>query len=278
MVILIKVIKVKTGNLNVLRDIMMDAHCHLNSPKFSKDITEVIKRAKKEINGIVTSAVSIEGLLKSLELRKDYPDFIHVTAGIYPAHTANIGERELEEHINHIIELKKEIVAIGEIGPDFHRIRDEKGRGKQLKVLADFLNLAEELNLPLVVHARESEREALNVVKNSNVNVIFHCFSGDEKTAREISESGFFLSIPTLVCYVRHYQDLVKNIPLENLILETDSPCLSPFRNIRRNEPVFLKEAVKKVAELLEIPFEKISEITEENTIQAYNIVYTKGL
>ncbi len=230
------------------------------------------------MSGIVTSAVSIEGLLKTLELRKSYLDFIYVTAGIYPAYTANISERELEYHMNHIREIKNEIVAVGEVGTDFYKVKHEKGREKQVKVLANFLNFAEDLNLPLVVHARESEREALNVVKDSNVNVIFHCYSGDEETVREISELGFYVSIPTLVCYVKHHQQIAKHTPLENLVLETDSPCLSPFRNIRRNEPIFVKEAVKKVAELREISFQEISEITDENTKRVYNIVHAKSL
>lgn len=251
---------------------MFDAHCHLDSKNFADDIDKVIQRARARLNGIVTCSITAEGFNYSLRLSQKYRDFIFLTMGIYPAKTAQISDGELKNSLEFITSVRKHITAVGEVGPDFFRVKEARGREKQLQVLLQYLRLAEELSLPLVIHAREAEQEAYNVVKNSKVNVIFHCFSGSVDVMKKITETGFYISIPTLVAYVRPHQDLAKHADLEHLLVETDSPPLSPYRDIKRNEPLFVKEAVKKISELRGINQSELGDLTDKNTRRAYGI------
>lgn len=251
---------------------MIDAHCHLDSKNFASDIDLVIERAKTELSGIVTCSITPEGFEYSLKLCKRYRDFIYLTLGIYPAKTATITAEELANAFEFVARVKENIIAIGEVGPDFYRVRDIKGRERQLEVLAQYLKLAEELSLPLVIHAREAEEQALEVVKNANVNIIFHCYSGSAELMKQIIDRGFYISLPTLVCYSPHHQALARKVDLEYLLVETDSPPLSPFREIKRNEPLFVREAVRKISEIRDVENKQLGEITDRNTRKAYLI------
>jgi len=256
----------------VISENMIDAHCHLDSKNFAQDIDKVIQRARAELNGIITCSITPEGLEYSLKLSRKYRDFVYITSGIYPAKTASISDEELRQSLELIASAKKDIVAVGEVGPDFYRVKDARGRERQLRVLSRYLQLAEELSLPIVIHAREAEQQALNVVKNSKVNVIFHCYSGSVELMKQITERGFYISLPTLVCYVDHHQKLAGKADLDHLLVETDSPPLSPYREIKRNEPLFVKEAVKKISEIRGMGQIELGNITEENTRRAYGI------
>lgn len=251
---------------------MIDAHCHLDSKNFASDIDLVVERARAELSGIITCSITPEGFEYSLKLCRKYRNFIYLTLGIYPAKTATITNEELASSLEFIARVKENIIAVGEVGPDFYRVKDIKGRERQLEVLAQYLKLSEELTLPLVIHAREAEEKALEVVKNSNVNIIFHCYSGSVEVMKEITDLGFYISLPTLVCYSAQHQALARKVDLEHLLVETDSPPLSPFRDIKRNEPLFVKEAVKKISEIRDIDKNQLAEITERNTRKAYLI------
>jgi TatD DNase family protein len=251
---------------------MIDAHCHLDSKNFASDIDLVIQRAMAELNGIVTCAITLEGFEYSLKLCERYRNFIYLTLGIYPAKTAIITSEELADNLDFIARAKERIVAVGEVGPDFYRVKDARGRERQLEVLARYLKLAEELALPLVIHAREAEQHALEVVKNSSVNVIFHCYSGSAELMKQIIDLGFYVSLSTLVCYSAQHQALASKVDLEHLLVETDSPPLSPFREIKRNEPAFVKMAIKKISEIRDLNEGLLAEITERNTRRAYSI------
>jgi len=160
---------------------MIDAHCHLYSDKYDHDLDAVIQRARKYLEGVVVSAVDPESLQKSLTIRRQHSDFIHVTAGVHPRTSATLTKEKLAQLWQTIKNIKEEIVAVGEVGPDFHHTRDPRLRQRQLVVLEEAMTLAESLQLPLVIHARQAEAAALEVV---HIHIRVVCLTatfGDER-------------------------------------------------------------------------------------------------
>jgi TatD DNase family protein len=251
---------------------MIDAHCHLYSDKYQHDLHEVIQRAQEKLQGVVISAVDQESLRKSLAIRRKYPDFIKVTAGIHPRSAAKLRKEELTALWQAIRTVKEEIVALGEVGPDFYHVKDYRLRQQQLSVLEDGMALAEAMNLPLVIHARQAEKAALEVVARCTTNVLFHCFAGTRQMAREITAHGFYLSFSAILLVSPELQRAAAEVPLELILTETDSPALSPRRSQPRNEPAFLENIVSRLASLFDYPVEKVGSITATNAGRFYGL------
>ena len=251
---------------------MIDAHCHLYSDKYDHDLDEVIQRARKSLEAVVISAVDPITLRKSLSIRRHHPDFIHVSAGIHPRNAARMSKEESAHLWKTIRKVKEEIVAVGEVGPDFHHIRDARLRHRQLMVLEKAMEQAETLSLPLVIHARQAEEAALEVVSQSRTPVLFHCYAGSGQMAKRITNLGFYLSFSAILLFDSLLQKAATDLPLELILTETDSPALSPRPKQRRNEPAFLEAIVYRLARLLNYPLEKIASITAANARRFYRL------
>ena len=251
---------------------MIDAHCHLYSDKYDHDLDKVIQRARQHLEGVVVSAVDSPSLQKSLTIRRQHSDFIHVTAGVHPRTAAKLKKEELSQLWQAIKMVKKELVAVGEVGPDFHHTRDPHLRQRQLEVLEEAMRQADNFHLPLVIHARQAEAAALEVVSGCKTPVLFHCFAGPRQVARQITRNGFYLSFSAILLFSSELQKVATEVPLERILTETDSPALSPRRDRRRNEPAFLKPIVSRLAALREHPQEKIAKITSANARRFYGL------
>jgi TatD DNase family protein len=217
---------------------------------------------------MINSGISQKGNRMSLELTEKYED-IHATLGLSP----DIGREGTEKEINIIlaqIEAKAEkAVAIGEAGLDFQDCKTNEERERQTAAFKKVIELAKNLDKPLVVHARLAEAEVLNLVKDVNM-VIYHCYSGSLETMQEIIDKGYYISLATLVCFSEHHQSLAAEVPLESLLLETDSPYLSSRKG--RNEPAFIVDSIPVVARLKDVEPEEIAKQTTENARRIFNI------
>jgi TatD DNase family protein len=251
---------------------MIDAHTHLYSSKYDHDRDQVIRRARESLGAVVISSVDPESLQKSLTIRRQHPDFIFVTAGLHPRHAARLQKAELADFCQVAKSFKSEIVALGEVGPDFHHVKDSHLRRRQLQVLQHVLTQAEDLNLPLVIHARQAEEAALEVVSRSRTDILFHCFNGSRDMARKITQRGFYLSFSAILLFSSQLQRIATLIPLELILTETDSPALSPNRSRRRNEPAFLQTIVDRLAQLRKYPPGQLAEITATNARRFYRL------
>ncbi|GBE54220.1 MAG TPA: TatD family deoxyribonuclease [Euryarchaeota archaeon] len=246
---------------------MLDAHCHISFKKFNRDREEVIARAAGLGISMVDSAVSVYTALRSLELSSIY-DNIHTSIGVHPYRAPSM-PRDIIEEIKKIAS-GGDIVAVGEIGLDYHL--KHKGE-KQESVFREFLSLAVELSLPAVIHCREAEKEAFEILLELEVEkALFHCYSGSISLAERILEEGYSISLATNLCYSGHQRKLAESLPIKSIILETDSPYLSPVKQIKRNEPAFIEESVKVIEEIKGEDNRKIKEITERNTGKFYAI------
>jgi TatD DNase family protein len=248
---------------------IIDSHCHLDFPKFNRDREESILRARETgVVGMINSGISLKGNRVSLELAETHED-IHAALGLSP----DIGREGEDKEINAIlaqIEANAEkAVGIGEAGLDFQDCKTTEERERQTAVFKKVIELAKDLDKPLVVHARMAEAEVLKLVRSVDT-VIYHCYSGSIETMKEIVDRGYYISMATLVCFSKHHQDLAEAVPIESLLLETDSPFLSPRKG--RNEPAFIADSVPVVAQLKDMDPAEIAKSTTENARRAFNI------
>jgi len=244
---------------------LIDTHCHLDFPEFDKDRDEVISRAKdRGIAGIINIGSSLEGSKKSLELSKQY-DFIWAAVGLHP-HEADRFDQKVLAYLEEWAKEDK-VVAIGEIGLDYFKNYSKAENQKQLFI--SLLKLAKDFGKPLVIHTRQAELDTLRILKEvAPQRAVVHCFSGDENFLKECLDLGFFISFTCNITYRKadNLRKLVKVMPLERLLLETDAPFLPPegFRG-RRNEPMYVKFLAEEIARVKEISVEEVARVTTEN-------------
>ena len=240
-----------------------DIHCHLNFDRF-KDRDEVIRRAI--ISGVVEiidSGYDFHSNEKSLSISESYKH-VHSTFGFSPN---RIGKADHRYVIDQIKENADKIVGIGEVGLDLKKCEVKIERQKE--IFLEFIDLAEELGLPLIIHARKAEDKAFDLLKNRDVIAVFHCYTGSPSLAENITDSGFYISISTLVCISDDVRKVAEKIDLNRLMLETDSPFLSPFKG--RNEPANVVYALREVAKLKETDESEVAAEIMRNVERVFN-------
>lgn len=252
---------------------MIDAHCHVDFKEFNRNREAVMLRAQEKLTAIINSGASLGGNRRTLKLSEEYSGFLYPTLGFHPSNAVKadwVIIKEVLEEINTNID---KAVALGETGLDFNGKMDLTARKRQIKVFKIFLKMAAEYHLPLVIHARDAEKEALGMVKKylSIPAVIFHCYGGDIETGKMIVDEGYYISFSTMITFSGHHQKLIKDIPLNKIITETDSPYLSPFKGIK-NEPSFVEEVVNIIAQIKDLPPENVDRITEKTAKQIFKI------
>lgn len=248
---------------------IIDSHCHLDFPKFNRDREETILRAKDAgVVGMINSGISLKGNCMSLELAEKYED-IHATLGLSPDIDREGDDKEINAILAQIEANAEKTAGIGEAGLDFQDCKTNEEREKQTASFKKVIELAKDLDKPLVVHARLAEAEVLKLVKGVDT-VIYHCYSGSVETMREIVDMGYYISLATLVCFSEHHQALAAEVPPENLLLETDSPYLSSRKG--RNEPAFIVDSIPVVAQLKDMEPAEIAKLATENARRVFNI------
>lgn len=252
-----------------LDSFMIDAHCHLEQKDYDADREEVISRCKELLKAVVFSCVSPKDFQKSLEIVSKYPGFVFLTAGFHPEYIKEFSEKEIEDYFSLIRQNKSRIVGIGECGLDYHWIKEEDWREKQKELFIRHINLAKELELPLVIHSRDAEEECLDILEKQKVGrVLMHFFSDKDLVERAVKD-GYFISINTLVLQSKSIRKIMKKTPLEQLMTETDAPWLGFGK---RNEPIAVKQVIEKISELEKIPVENIDEATTKNAVEFFGL------
>ncbi len=246
----------------------VDAHCHLNFEQYNGDREELIKRSKEKLEFVAVPGVNRENNTEVLELQREHPDFVAANLGLHPTYTDSFEEvEEIKEQIR-----DEDPAAIGEIGLDHHHVTDEEERKQQEKVFREFLKLAEELGKPVVVHSREAEGEAVDIISEYELpEVMLHCFNGSPELAEKaVEEHGMKIGVTTQVLYSSRVQSIVEEISVEDMLLETDSPYL--YRG-ERNKPVNVLESAEKVSDIKGVSREKVVQETTRNAelVHRYN-------
>ena len=256
---------------------LFDNHAHLDDEKFDEDREELIEKIHNdEIDKFVSAGYSLESSKKSIELSKKY-DFIYSTCGVSPNDIPQT-EEELWKELDEIKKLAKEnkkVVAIGEIGLDYHWNTENKELQK--KAFVEQIKIANELNLPIQIHTRDAVMDTLEILKQNNVNKkgIFHCCPLNRELVKEGLKLGFYISFAGPVTFKnsKNANEIIEMVPNDKMLIETDSPYLSPepFRG-KRNDPRNVKYIAKKIAEVKNITIEEVADITYENAMEIFNL------
>jgi TatD DNase family protein len=246
---------------------MVDSHTHIQL--ISKSPEEVIKNAKAEgVNFILCCGIGVDDSGKILEFSNF--DNVFLACGIHPLQQQDFDKvEEIEEIIKKNHDSKK-VVAIGETGLDFFK---GDNPDLQIKIFEKHVEIAEKLKKPVVVHTRGSYKGnsafsiALDILSQSKVKAVFHCFTWGKDEMKSATEKGFFISFSGILTFSNDIQDVAKETPLEYILTETDAPFLTPkpFRGKRENEPAFVKYVVEKIAQIKNIDFSDASRVVEDN-------------
>lgn len=252
---------------------MIDTHCHLNDSQFDNDLENVINSFfVSGGDSIICVSADYPSSIKAKQIA-EINDNIYYTIGVHPDDCNSYDETELEDLI---ITKSDKLVAIGEIGLDY--FHNKLNRAKQIEVFTSQINLAIKYRLPIIIHCRDAYQDVLEILKKYSpleVGVVMHCYSGSLEFARELIKLGVKISFTGNVTYKNSIKtkDVAKNIPLESLFFETDAPYLTPEPNRgKRNEPKYVFNTAKFVAELRGIDADELIKITDENAKKFFNI------
>ncbi|MFC1821517.1 TatD family hydrolase [Thermodesulfobacteriota bacterium] len=253
---------------------LIDSHAHLDMKAFDKDRDQVLTRALEAgLSHIITIGIDLSSSRIALKLANQY-DFVYSTIGFHPHVADQMESRALKEMEGLATEPK--VLAWGEIGLDFYRRRSPPNF--QLEAFERQLKLADQYDLPVIIHDRDAHEETLKILKKmgkGDRKGVIHCFSGDYELAMTFIELGYYISIPGTVTYRSAFQvqDAAARIPLEYLLLETDAPFLTPVQaKTRRNEPCFVIHTARKVAQLRDMDPGVIAEKTTANVKEVFRL------
>ncbi|MFZ5365775.1 MAG: TatD family hydrolase [Patescibacteria group bacterium] len=277
-----------------MKDNLIDTHAHLNFPDFEKDLDRVIKDSLKNgVTKIICVSANIADSQKAIEIAQKYEE-IYAAVGIHPQEVEEIKILRYEDIRKELKRLaqKPKVIAIGECGLDYSQMKNEKIKNKQSLLLRSKndieklkirqkelfkiqLILAQELRLPVIVHCRDAQEEALQLIKLFNLTGVFHCFSGDKEFLNQVLKMGFYIGFCGNLTFknAKSLQEAARIVPLERILLETDCPFLSPepFRGLR-NTPENVKLIGEFLAKLKGISLEQVCQITTKNAKNLFKI------
>ena len=250
---------------------IIDTHTHIYDKQFENDFDDVMKRIEDELEGIVSIGFDLESSLKSIELANRY-SFVNAVIGVHPVDIKKYNDK-VEKELERLALTEKKVVAIGEIGLDYHWMEDPKD--VQIAGFRKQMELAERVKKPVVIHTREALQDTLDVLKDyRNVEGILHCYPGSLEAAKPFLDR-YYLGIGGTLTFKNNKKtkELVKELPLEKIVLETDCPYLTPvpFRG-KRNEPIYTKYVAEEVARIKEISVEQVIKVTTENAKKIYGM------
>lgn len=253
---------------------LFDSHAHLDDERFDEDREILINSLKeKGVDLVLNVGADMEGSIDSIELSKKY-DFIYASVGVHPHYVSELDDSSIDT----LRELTKneKVVAIGEIGLDYYY--DNSPRDLQKEWFIKQIKLANELKLPIIVHDRDAHQDTFDIIKeykSDDIGCVIHCFSGSASLAREFIKLGCYISIPGTVTFKNNKKtvEVVREIPLEHLLIETDSPYMAPTPHRgERNNPSLVQFVADKIAQEKGISYEKVCEVTKENAKRLFNI------
>lgn len=278
---------------------LIDTHAHLNFIAYKDDRDAVIKRALDNDVWLINVGSQIDTSKRAVEISQQYKEGVFAAVGLHPIHLQKMEVKEqvdpLEsfEFLSRLEEFDKEkyyelaqkpkVIAIGETGLDYFHVTCNmkhvtKVKQKQKEVFIQQLELANELDKPVIIHCREAHKDILEILKEQkprlkNLRGVVHSFSGRWSQAQQYFDLGFLISFNGLITFARDYDKVIINSPLEKILLETDCPYLTPipFRG-KRNEPSYVKYVAEKIAELKGMSVDKVAKVTTSSAREVFGI------
>lgn len=248
----------------------IDTHCHISKKDYD-NIDKVIQEAKENnVKILIMSGCDKESIKESIHLAEKYEN-LYLSLGYHPSEADVITQKDIED-LKEVIKKNKKVVAIGEIGLDYYWIKDNKEKQKSL--FKNMLDMANELNLPVVIHSRDAYQDTYDILKEKKARGVIHCFSGNLENAKHYIKLGFLLGIGGVVTFKNtNLKEVIKEIDLEHIVLETDSPYLAPtpYRG-KQNEPKYIPLIAEEISNIKGISIDVVERQTTENAKQIYGI------
>ena len=255
---------------------IIDSHCHLDYPELYEELDSVISRADKNlVKFLLTICTTLDSFVKIKDIVDRYKN-VYGTFGIHP-HETNSNKNVDTNFIKEKLKNNKKLIGTGETGLDYYYNHSDKDIQK--KSFVNHINAAKDLSIPVIVHTRDAEHDTFDIIKNekknSNLKVLIHCFTGSKEFAHKLIDIGCYISISGIITFKNSAElvNTVKSIPIDSLLVETDSPYLSPvpFRG-KPNEPSYIKHTVKKISEIKKIDENIVMKKTTSNFINLFNL------
>ena len=255
---------------------IIDSHCHLDYPSLYENLEEVVKRAEfNKVNKLLTICTTLESFEKIKLIIEKYKN-IYGTFGIHP-HESKKYKNIDSKFILNLKKKYKKVIGIGETGLDFfYNYSDKK---IQKKSFIEHIEAATQLNIPLIVHSRDAENDTYEILKsekkNSNLKILIHCFTGSQNFANKLLDLGCYISVSGIITFLNSIElaNTVSFIPIENLLVETDSPYLSPHPlRGKSNEPSYIIHTVEKLSQIKNISKKDVMKITSDNFFKIFNL------
>jgi len=247
----------------------IDTHCHISKEDYD-DIDLVIKEnIDASVDKMIVSGCEENAIKESIELSKKY-DSIYLTIGYHPDQVNVVDDEKLDK-LKELLKTPK-VVGVGEIGLDYHYGKED--RDKQIELFEKQLSIAEEMNLPVVIHSRDATEDTINTLKKFNVKGIMHCFSGSVETAKIYVSMGFLLGIGGVVTFKNsNLYKVVEEVGLDNIVLETDAPYLAPtpYRG-KQNSSKYIPIIAEKISEILGVSVDVVATKTTNNAIKLFDL------
>jgi len=241
---------------------LIDTHAHLDMPQFDKNRQKVIENATREGVKIISCSLDPKGWEKV----KGFKELYH-SIGCCPYHF-----QDYEPQFKLVQENVDKIIAVGEIGLDYYWVKEASKREKEKENFIKFLNFAKEHDKPVIIHSRNAEKPALEILKKEGIErALMHCFSGSLDLAKEAIDLGYPISIPTNIITSKQKQEFAQKLPLESIVLETDAPYLAPEPRTL-NFPTNIIKSAEMIAQLREIEYEEVAKVTTKNTKEFFRI------
>ena len=271
---------------------IIDTHSHLNFKAFEKDLDEVVKRSFSEEVWMINVGSKYETSKKAIKIAEQYPKGVYAAVGLHPIHVAgkiagfktdeeeggfNVKGEVFDKERYRKLALSEKVVAIGEAGLDYYYAPKNKEQMPLLKkeqeeALSEQLDLAEELDLPVIFHCRKAHNDLIELLKKRSLRGVIHCFTGKWSQAKEYLEMGFYLGFNGII-YKLNLEKTIEKTPLEKILIETDCPYLTPSQaKVSRNEPMFVKYVAEKIAEIKGVDYEEAARIATENARSLFKI------
>lgn len=250
---------------------LVDAHCHLNDDMYNEDLDYIIDDILNEMEFIVCSGWDYESSIKAVKLSEKYEN-VYASIGYHPTDISKINDKNFA-HIEELAKNHKKVVGIGEIGLDYHWMKDPKEVQKQAFIKQ--IEMIRRVNIPIVIHTRDALEDTINILREyKDVSGILHCFPGSYESVFPILDR-YYVSVGGTLTFKNNVKtkELVSKVPLDRIVIETDSPYLTPtpFRG-KRNNPIFTKYVADEIARIKGISVEEVINQTTLNAINAYRL------
>ena len=255
---------------------LIDSHAHIQGKEYAGEVEAVIARAREAGVGkiiAVGGAGDISSNTEAIALARTFPD-IYATVGMHPHDAKDVGEDELQK-LKELTSHPK-VIAVGETGLDYYY--DHSPREVQRRVFAEFIHLARETGLPIVVHERDAANDAAQLLRGEGegkIRGVIHCFTGNYEAACAYLDLGFYISFTGIITFKNAdpLREVVRKLPLEKMFVETDSPYLTPmpYRG-RRNEPAYVRYVAETVARIKGLSLEEVARVTTQNVQELFGV------